>query len=113
LVVLASAVYSGRRQRFRESALLRTLGATGAQLTRIEIAESAILGVLGGLIGSGLALAANGLLARWVFDARPASPPLALLAALAAVTAVTLGTVWVAGRGTSRQPPLDALRAES
>jgi len=113
LVVLAGAVYAGRRQRFRESALLRTIGATGIQLARIEIAESALLGLLGGLIGSLLALLANGLLAHFVFSARPVAPAGAILAAIGAVAFITLATVWIAGRGDARQPPLDALRAES
>jgi putative ABC transport system permease protein len=112
LVVLASAVVSGRRQRFREVALLRTLGATSRQLAGIELVESAVLGVLGGSIGCALALLANELLAHFAFDAPAGAPPLALLASVASVTAVTLATVWLASRGTTRNSPLEALRAE-
>jgi putative ABC transport system permease protein len=113
LAVLASAVVAGRRQRVREAALLRTLGATGRLLARIELAENAVLGVLGGVVGCALALVANALLARWLFKVPAAAPPLAMAAAVAVVTLATLVTGWLAGRGAARQPPLEVLRADS
>jgi putative ABC transport system permease protein len=112
LAVLASAVLAGRRQRLREAALLRTLGATGRLLGRIELAEHAVLGALGGAVGCVLALIANALLARLLFKAPAAAPPLALLGAVAVVTGATLATGWIAGRGATRHSPLEALRAD-
>lgn len=112
LAVLASAVLAGRRQRFRETALLRTLGATGSQLAKIEFAENAVLGSLGGIVGCVLSLLANELLANFLFKTPEASPPLALLAAVAVVTGATLAIGWLAGRGATRQSPLEALRVD-
>jgi putative ABC transport system permease protein len=112
LAVLASAVVAGRRQRSRETALLRTLGATGCQLARIELAENAVLGALAGTVGCLLSLFANELLARCLFKTPAASPPLALLTGVAVVTGATLATGWVAGLGSTRQSPLEALRAD-
>jgi len=43
----AGAVLIGRSQRVRESVLLRTLGATKAQVNRIMFAEYLALGTLG------------------------------------------------------------------
>jgi putative ABC transport system permease protein len=113
LAVLASAVVAGRRQRHREAALLRTLGATGRLLARIELAENAVLGALGGALGCALALVANALLARLLFKVPAAAPPLALAGAVAMATAATLATGWLAGRGATRRSPLEALRADS
>jgi putative ABC transport system permease protein len=112
LAVLAGAVVSGRRQRRREIALLRTLGATGRQLARIEAVESGLLGCLGGIIGCALAAIANAMLAKFVFHTAPAAPPLAFLAALVAATAVTLAAGRMADFGEIRRSPLEALRAE-
>ena len=111
LAVLASAVLAGRRQRVRETALLRTLGATGRQLARIEFAENAVLGVLGGSIGCALALVANALLARLLFRVPAAAPPQALFGAVVVVALLTLATGWMAGRGAARHPPLEILRS--
>jgi putative ABC transport system permease protein len=112
LAVLASAVLAGRRQRRREAALLRTLGATGRQLARIELAENAVLGALGGAVGCVLAVVANALLAHFLFKVPAEAPPLALAGAVAVVTGATLATGWLAGRGATRHPPLEALRAD-
>ncbi|HKG90290.1 MAG TPA: FtsX-like permease family protein, partial [Gemmatimonadaceae bacterium] len=49
--VLFSAVAATRRDRVREGVLLKTLGATRAQIGRIMLAEYALLGVLGSLTG--------------------------------------------------------------
>jgi putative ABC transport system permease protein len=113
LLVLAAAVAGGRTQRIREAVLLRTLGATGGQLARIQFVEYAVLGLLGALVGAVLAVVANELLARYVFEAPAADPPLLLLSAAAAVTAVTLGTGWLSNRGVARHPPLETLRSET
>ncbi len=113
LVVLVSAVLMGRHQRVREAVLLRTLGAQRAQLRQIMFAEYAVLGLLAAATGGGLAVAANFLLARFLFKV-PAGPPLPLLAgAVAVVTALTIITGWLANRGVSNHPPLEILRQET
>ena len=43
-------------QRTRESALLRTLGATAAQVRRGVLAEAAVVGLVGSVLGAGLAV---------------------------------------------------------
>ena len=113
LVVLVSAVLMGRHQRVREAVLLRTLGAQRTQLRQIMFAEYAVLGLLAAATGGGLAVAANGLLAKFLFKVSPV-PPLPLLAgAVAAVTALTIITGWLANRGVSNHPPLAVLREET
>ena len=113
LVVLVSAVLMGRHQRVREAVLLRTLGAQRAQLRQIMFAEYAVLGLLAALTGGVLAVAANSLLAKFVFKVS-AVPPLPLLAgAVGAVTLLTVVTGWLANRGVSGHPPLEILRQET
>jgi putative ABC transport system permease protein len=103
----------GRHQRVRETVLLRTLGAQRAQLRQIMFAEYAVLGLLAATTGGALAVAANSLLAKFLFKVS-AVPALPLLAgAIAAVTALTIVTGWLANRGVSGHPPLEILRQET
>jgi putative ABC transport system permease protein len=113
IIVLAGAVLTGRFQRVRENVLLRTLGATRRQVQRIMLVEYSVLGVLAAITGSVLAVSANWLLMRFVFETHFAAPPLLLLAAVAAVTAVTLATGLLSSRGACDHPPLEVLRQEA
>jgi putative ABC transport system permease protein len=111
--VLASAVLMGRHQRVREAVLLRTLGAQRRQLRQIMLAEYTVLGLLAAATGGGLAVVANGLLARFLFQVSAVPPGSWLLATVAAVTALTVATGLFANRGVSRHPPLEVLRQET
>ncbi|MEY4939577.1 MAG: hypothetical protein RIQ93_1312 [Verrucomicrobiota bacterium] len=113
VIVLVGAVMTGRFQRIRETVLLRTLGATRRQLTQIMLVEYTVLGVLAAMAGGLLAIVANGLLAKFIFHLRPATPPLELILAVVAVVAVTLTTGLVANRGITSHPPLEVLRQET
>lgn len=113
LIVLVGAVLTGRYQRIRETVLLRTLGATRRQLTRILLVEYTILGVLAAGVGCALAVGANALLAHFVFKTTPAFPGGFLLLAVAAVTLVTLLTGLLSNRGVTDHPPLAVLRQET
>ena len=112
MVVLASAVLMGRHQRVRESVLLRTLGAQRGQLQQIMLAEYAVLGLLAALTGGGLAVAANALLAKFLFKVSPVPPLPLLVGAVGTVAALTIVTGWLANRGVTGQPPLEILRQE-
>jgi putative ABC transport system permease protein len=112
LVVMAGAVLTGRFQRVRESVLLRTLGATRRQVQQIMLAEYSVLGVLAAITGGLLAVGANWLLVRFVFETRFVPAPWLMLTAVASVTMVTVATGLLASRGDSNQPPLAVLRQE-
>ncbi|GAB1488916.1 ABC transporter permease [Opitutaceae bacterium] len=113
VIVLAGAVMSGRFQRLRETVLLRTLGANRRQLVQIQLVEYAILGLLSALVGCGLALFANWLLAAFVFKTAGSFPVTTLLGAVAAVMTVTLLTGLLSNRGVADHPPLEILRQET
>jgi len=93
--------------------LLRTLGATRQQLTRIMLVEYAVLGVLAAVTGGMLAVVANSLLAKFIFRITPSVPPWELLIAVIAAVAVTLVTGFFANRGVTDHPPLEVLRQET
>jgi putative ABC transport system permease protein len=111
-LVLVGALATSRFQRIREGALLRTLGATRAQLFRIVLSEYLSLGLLAAAVALVLAGLAGWALARFVFDGT-FTLPVAPFAGLG--TAVVLLTVAVGlanSREVLRRPPLEVLRAE-
>jgi putative ABC transport system permease protein len=114
VVVLAGAVLIGRSQRVRESVLLRTLGATKAQVNRIMFAEYLALGTLGAAVGAVLAIGANWALARFVFQLNWVTPSLlVLVTGWAAVSLMTVLTGLLSNRGICDHPPLEVLRQET
>jgi putative ABC transport system permease protein len=113
-IVLAGAVLIGRSQRVRESVLLRTLGATKAQVNRIMFAEYLALGTLGAAVGAVLAVGANWALAYYVFEVKWFAPSaVVLLGGWAVVSAMTVTTGLLSNRGICDHPPLAVLREET
>lgn len=108
--VLFSAVAATRRDRLREGVLLKTLGATRAQIGRILLAEYAVLGLLGSLTGMALAVGGAWGLVTFVFEGTfsfAALPALGIAAAMSAL-AVSIGVL--TGRDVFRETPMAALR---
>jgi putative ABC transport system permease protein len=112
LVVLASAVGTGRTQRLREAVLLRTLGASRSQIRQSLIAEHLALGFLAAGSGSLLSVAAAWNLAYWVFNTEMVFSVLPFAVAIVSVTGVTVAMGLVASRGIGSHPPLEVLRRE-
>ncbi|HVZ49266.1 MAG TPA: FtsX-like permease family protein [Gemmatimonadaceae bacterium] len=108
--VLFSAVAATRRERLREGVLLKTLGATRAQIGRILLAEYALLGMLGALTGMLLSFAGAWGLVTFVFDGHftPALLPAAMIALVMMALAVAIGMA--TGREVFRETPMVALR---
>lgn len=108
--VLFSAVAATRRDRLREGVLLKTLGATRAQIGRILLAEYAVLGLLGSLSGMLLAIAGAWALVTFVFDGTfvlAVWPALGIAAAMMSL-AVSIGLL--TGRDVFRETPMAVLR---
>ena len=110
--VLFSAVAATRRDRIRESVLLKTLGASRAQVTRIMVAEYAMLGLLASIAGTVLSAGGAWLLVHFIFETPfvpDVAPPLLIAVGSAALTIV----IGVAGsRSAFASTPLEMLRAE-
>ncbi|HQR17644.1 MAG TPA: FtsX-like permease family protein [Gemmatimonadales bacterium] len=112
LIVLLGSLATSRMQRLRETVLLKTLGASRAQVTRVAVAEYLALGVLAALAGLLLSLGGGWALAHWLFETRFAVPPAPLLVLAAGVVALTAGIgIWSSAE-LFRRTPLDALRTE-
>jgi putative ABC transport system permease protein len=111
-IVLIGAITTSRWQRVREGTLLRTLGATRAQVMGILSVEYAALGLSAALVASLLAGVAGWALAKWVFDATFDPPILAMLGLAAALIAFTMVVGLLSSREVLRRPPLEVLRAE-
>lgn len=113
IIVLLGMVISTRHQRLRESVLLRTLGASRKQVTRIMAIEYLFLGALAALTGLILSIGASWAFARFIFevDFVLEFPPLAITGV--AVVGLTLLIGALANRGLSSRPPLEVLRMEA
>jgi len=112
IIVLASTIWSGRYQRLQESILLRTLGASRAQIWKILCAEYFLLGLFASLTGIVLAVAASWGLAKFVFKLDYAPSMIPLLITAVAVSGLTVAIGLLASRGVGSAPPLEILRAE-
>jgi len=109
-LVLLGAVAAGRMQRIREGALLKALGATRRQLSRILLTEYLALGVLSSLTGVGLAVLGAWAFVHWVLDLTFAVPALAL-GAVFVLTAVLVALVGLtASREVFRRTAMEVLR---
>ena len=111
-LVLVGALATSRFQRIREGALLRTLGATRAQLLRIVLSEYLSLGVMAAVVALVLAAVAGWALARFVFEGGFTLPVLPLAGLGATVVALTVAVGLANSRDVLRRPPLEVLRAE-
>lgn len=112
VIVLISAVSVSRFQRISESVLLKTLGASRAQIVKILFVEYLFLGMLSALTGILLALVCGWALATFVFQTAFVPSFMALLIAFILVTGLTVLVGMANSRGIYERPPLEVLRAE-
>jgi putative ABC transport system permease protein len=110
--VLAGAVAASRQQRLRESALLKALGATRAQVLRVATAEYAALGGLAALAAAALSAAAAWAVVRYFFEAPFVLPGPPLLAMGLGVIALAVTVGLLSSAEALRRPPLEVLRFE-
>lgn len=112
-IVLASSIAISRKQRTRESVLLRTLGANKSQIGTIQTIEYALLGLLSGLAGLLLALLSSWALAYFYFDLVfvPDLLTVSVLSTLITLSAILIG--WSGSRHIFKHSPLEILRLES
>jgi putative ABC transport system permease protein len=108
--VLFSAVAATRRARLREGVLLRTLGASRAQVARILLAEYGALGTLGALTGMVLAFGGAWGLTRFVFKDPfdPAVWPTFVIAA--GMLTLTMAIGLLTSRDVYKATPMQAIR---
>lgn len=111
LLVLLGALTATRETRLREIALMRALGASAAQLRRMQQAELIGIGLLAGSLAGALALGLGALLAAQVFEFgwRP-QPWVPLGSALAGALLAGAAGYWGL-RGVLRRTVISTLRS--
>lgn len=110
LLVLQAAIAATQDERQFDAAVLRTLGASQAQLTSAQIAEFLVLGALAGLLASAGATATGWVLADRVFRIPFTLNPLVWVYGIVGATVAVAAAGWLGTRATVRQPPLAVIR---
>ncbi|MES2766836.1 MAG: FtsX-like permease family protein [Bacteroidota bacterium] len=111
LTVLASSIIISRYQRSRENVLLRTLGATGRQITLITLAEYFLLGLLAALTGMLLSYLGSWLMVTQAFrlEYKPEWALGLVIALCVALLVMIMG--FLNSRSSLKMPPLEVLRS--
>jgi putative ABC transport system permease protein len=112
IIILSSSVVATRFRRIRETAILKTLGATRRKVAQIFAVEFLILGLVAGAMGSLLASGFAALLLKNVLDAGFEFDVAANLTTVIATAAVANLAGWLASYRVLDQKPLEALRHE-
>ncbi len=112
LLVLISSVILSKYQRIKESVLLRTLGAKGNQILKINALEYFVLGALASLTGIVLAFLGTFLLAKFSFDMVFSPSLIPPLIVFLVITGLTVLIGMLNSRDIINKPPLEVLRAE-
>jgi putative ABC transport system permease protein len=110
IIILAASVVSTRYQRIREVVILKTLGATRPQISRIQAAEFLIIGSAAGLVGGMLAAIAAHFLLGSLLDTEFEFQWIPLLVCMAATAMLSIATGWLASQGILNHKPLEILR---
>lgn len=110
LLVLQAAIAATQDERRFDAAILRTLGASQAQLRAAQVAEFLVLGALAGLLAAAGATATGYFLSDRVFQIPFAWNPLIWLYGLGGGALVVTLAGWLGTRDTAKQPPLEVIR---
>lgn len=111
-LVLAGAVAAGQRRRIRDAVVLKTIGASRAQIRNAFLVEFGLLGLTAGLIAAAAGTAAAWGVVRFVMGADWAFLPGTLAATIAFCTALTLAFGYAGTALALRVRPAPLLRNE-
>ncbi|QCX41051.1 FtsX-like permease family protein [Aureibaculum algae] len=112
IIVLIGSVRTSKRQRIKESVLLRTLGAKSKQILQITALEYLYLGILGSLVGILLSLIGSQILATLLFKEPFIPSIIPFLVFLPGITILVLLIGLSNIRSVLKSPPLEVLRRE-
>jgi putative ABC transport system permease protein len=111
-LVLSGAVAAGQRRRVREAVILRTLGATRAQIRAAWLTEFGVLGLTAGLIAVLIGTAASWAVMHYVMRAAWVFLPGTLAATVAGSLALMLALGYAGTAAALRAKPAPLLRNE-
>jgi putative ABC transport system permease protein len=114
-LVAANTAAMSIRERRAEIAVMRSLGFTSGRILGLLLAESLLIGLIGGVIGCGSAFLVLKAYAAGSAAAGPMGmlrmPPTVLVETLAAAALIGLASAFVPARAAARRNIVDALRA--
>ena len=106
-------------ERTREIGLMKALGMRGRHVSRLFQLEAAWIGLLGGIIGVGLALLVGNLLNPVItkqlslgYNNLIVFQPLALILLILTLMLIAMSAGWLPARKASKLDPIEALRTE-
>ncbi len=111
-LVLAGAVAAGQRRRVRDAVVLKTVGATRAQIRRAFLVEFGLLGATAGVIAAAIGTLASWGVVTYVMRADWAFLPGTLALVVLACTALTLAFGYAGTALALRARPAPFLRNE-
>ncbi len=111
-LVMAAALAATRYRRLYESVILKAVGATRDVIARSFAVEYALLGVIGGLLGSGLASAMSWAVLATIFDLSWSLQPQVLATGCVATIALAVLVGFLSTYRILGHPPLSVLRHE-
>jgi len=105
-LTLVGSVAMTKMQRVYEAAVFKTLGAKRRILVRVALIEYGVLGLLAGIVGSGLAIAVTWVMNRWGYQPLPwhFHPGINIAGALFTAASVTLIGVAATWDVAARKP---------
>lgn len=112
LIAMMASVITSRYQRARESALLRTIGASAKQIRGIMGVEYALVGVIAGLAGIGLSLASGWAVTKFALRVELYIPWGVTVLTVLLVAGLTWLTGMLNSLGIARQSPMESIRNE-
>jgi putative ABC transport system permease protein len=112
VIILSSSVAGTRLRRIREVAILKSLGATRRRLGMIFSVEFTLLGLVAGLMGSGLATAFSALLLTRFFEASYDIAWAPVGVCILSTVVIANGAGWLASARILDQKPLAVLRGD-
>jgi putative ABC transport system permease protein len=110
MLVLYAALLATQDERVQETAVMRALGASRAQVADAQRIEFLAVGFLAGLLAALGASAIGAVLAVNVFEVSYAMNPWVWLAGPALGVALAGWNAWLGARAATRQSPIAALR---
>jgi putative ABC transport system permease protein len=110
--VLVGAIAAGQRRRVREAVILRTLGATRAQVRSAWLTEFGLLGLVAGLIAAVVGTAASYGVAHYIMHTDWIFLPVTLIYTLAGALALMLLFGYAGTAAALRARPASFLRNE-
>ncbi|WP_043835565.1 ABC transporter permease [Muricoccus aerilatus] len=112
LLVLAGAVAAGQRRRIRDAVVLKTLGASRAQIRRAWLVEFGLLGLVAGLVAAAVGTLASWGVTRFVMRTDWTFLPGTLSVTIVLCVALTLAMGYAGTALALRAKPAPLLRNE-